>query len=139
MKNMAFKVVERLFIVVYGTTNPTDEEWVRYLDACQEHGLDRTVQLIFTDGGGPDSSQRKYLNQLLDGRMVPVAVVSSSSAIRSVVTALSWFNRQIKAFSPGALRDAISYLQIPPGRFERIAREVDILRLELVADRRASA
>src|SRR5580700_663486 len=131
MKNMAFKVIDRLFLVVFGASNPTDDEWVDYLDVTRQHGIDRTTQLIFTDGGGPTSTQRKYLNDLLAGRTVPVAVISASATIRGVVTALSWFNRRIKAFPPSGLADALAYLEIPATRAELIAREMNKLRLTL--------
>ena len=139
MKNVAIKVIDRLFLVVYGASNPTDEEWKYYLEVTQQHGIDRTTQLIFTDGGGPTSTQRKYLNDLLAGRTVPVAVVSSSVRVRGTVTALSWFNRKIRAFPPTALREAVAYLEIPASRTDLIARELEQLRRELGRGRRASA
>jgi hypothetical protein len=89
------------------------------------------MQLVCTDGGGPTAAQGRRLNDLLDGRTVPVAIVSSSARVRGTVTALSWFNRRIKAFSPSALHDAIAYLEIPVSREELIEREVDKLRLLL--------
>jgi hypothetical protein len=83
--------------------------------------------------------QRRILNDVLAGRAVPVAVVSSSPRIRAVVTALSWFNRRIKAFPPTGLRDAIAYLEIPASRTDLIMREMAKLRHELGQDHRASA
>lgn len=139
MKNMAFKVIDRLFIVVYGTHDPTDEEWVSYLKDVERHGIDRTMQLIATEGGGPTSTQRRYLNDLLAGRSVPVAVMSGSTAIRGMVTALSWFNRKIRAFPPTGLADALAYLEIPLSRIELIEREMGKLRTSLGRDERATA
>jgi hypothetical protein len=139
MKNMAITVIDRLFIVVYGTTNPTDEEWRDYLALVERHGIDRTMQLIATDGGGPTSVQRRILNEILAGRAVPVAVVSGNARIRGTVTALSWFNRSIRAFPPSGLRDAIAYLEIPASRTDLIMREMARLRHELGQGRRATA
>ena len=139
MKNMAFKVIDRLFLVVYGTANPSDEEWDAYLDLVKRHGIDRTMQLIFTDGGEPSAPQRRVLNELLGGRPVPVAVVSGSVRVRGTVTALSWFNRKIRAFPPSAMGDAIAYLEIPASRTDLIEREVRQLQAELGRGRRASA
>jgi hypothetical protein len=136
---MAFKVIDRLFIVVYGPHDPTDAEWESYLADVEHHGIDRTMQLISTEGGGPTSTQRRYLNDLLAGRSVPVAVMSGSAAIRGVVTALSWFNRKIRAFPPTGLRDAIAYLEIPGSRTELIEREMAKLRLSLGQGERATA
>jgi hypothetical protein len=139
MKNVGIKVIDRLFIVVYGATNPTDDEWGGYLDLVERHGIERTMQLICTDGGEPTSVQRRQLNELLGGRTVPVAVVSGSARVRGTVTALSWFNRKIKAFPPSGLREAIAYLEIPATRTELIEREIDVLRAELGQGRRVSA
>ncbi len=130
-KTMTFKLIDRLFIVVYGAEEVTDEEWTSYLEVVESHGIDRTTQLIFTDGGGPNAAQCMYLNNLLAGRSPPVAVVSASAEIRGVVTALSWFNRKIRAFSPSGLREAIAYLQIPPDRLGLIEREAAKLRRSL--------
>lgn len=139
MKNLAIKVIDRLFIVVYGTHDPTDEEWSAYLDLAERHGIEQTMQLICTDGGEPTATQRRQLNEILDGRTVPVAVVSGSTRVRGTVTALSWFNRKIKAFPPSGLRDAIDYLEIPASRADLIEREIRQLRAELDQGSRASA
>jgi len=139
MKHMAYKVIDRLFVVVFGTAEPSDDEWTTYLAVVERHGIDRTMQLIVTDGGVPSYGQRKYLNERLAGRSVPVAVVSGSRRIVTVVTAMSWFNREIKAFPPSGFREAIAYLQIPASRTELIEREIERLKLELDNDRRATA
>jgi len=139
MKTMAANVIDRLFIVVYGTANPTDEEWDEYLDLVKRHGVDRTMQLIYTDGGEPSAPQRRVLNELLAGRPVPVAVISPLVRVRGTVTALSWFNRKIRAFPPSAWRDAIAYLDIPGSRADLIEREVAKLRLQVGLPMPASA
>ena len=139
MKNIAYKVIDRLFIVVYGGKDPTDDEWVGYLREVERHGIERTVQLISTDGGGPTVTQRRYLNELLAGRAVPVAVMSGSTPIRGMVTALSWFNREIRAFPPTVLSDALDYLQVPQSRIDLIQREMLKLRASLGSDERATA
>lgn len=139
MRNIAIKVVDRLFIVVYGPDGPSDEEWEGYLKDVERHGIDRTQQLIVTPGGGPSAAQRTRLNALLAGRSVPVAVMSDSTRIRSVVTALSWFNRLIRAFPLTGLHDALAYLEIPASRADLIDREIRRLRGSLGGDERAIA
>lgn len=139
MRNIAIRVVDRLFIVVYGTRDPTDDEWRSYLALVRQHGVERTMQLIVTDGGRPTSAQDRQLTELLDGRPVPVAVVTGSARVRVTVAAQSWFNKQIQAFPQHGLRDALEYLEIPLSRTELIEREVARLREELTQDRRASA
>jgi hypothetical protein len=130
-RNLAIRVVDQLFIVAYGSTSPTDAEWSSYLDLAQRHGIDRTQQLIFTEGGAPTSAQRRQLAALLDGRAVPVAVLSSSARVRVTVAALSFFNAQVKAFPPSALPDALDFLEVPASRAEMIADALQKLRAEL--------
>jgi len=52
--------------------------------------------------------QKTTDSYFIAGRTVPVAVISGSATIRGVVTALSWFNRKIKAFPPSGLGDALA-------------------------------
>jgi hypothetical protein len=131
MKNMQFKVVGDTFIVVYGARNPTNEEWEEYLAEVERQGFERTVQLIVTEGGGPDSTQRKLLNEKLKGRSVPVAVISKNPIIRGVVTALSWFNTKIRAFVPSNFADALRHLGIREAEGKTLEREVNELRIGL--------
>jgi hypothetical protein len=138
MKTMAVKVVDRLFIVVYGAAAPSDEEWGAYLRLVERHGVEQTLQLVFTDGGEPTTAQRRRLSELLAGCTVPVAVLSGSPRVRVTVTALSWFNRRIKAFPPSGLRDALAYLEVPASREGLIEREVSILKREIGAERETS-
>jgi hypothetical protein len=131
MKKMAYKAVDTLFIVVYGHMNPTDEEWYGYMGAVRQRGMDKTVQLNVTEGGGPNSSQRKYLNDLLNGRTVPVSVLSGSVTVRGITTALGWFNRGIKVFQPSELPAALEHLGIPEHQVNLISRYISDLRGEL--------
>jgi hypothetical protein len=131
MRNVAIKVIDRVVLVAYGRGNPTDDEWAGYLDVIQRNGVDRTVQIIVTDGGEPTSAQRHRLNEVLAGRAVPVAVISRSARVRGTVTALSWFNRKIKAFPPSGLREAIAYLEIPSTRADLIEAELRKLQTEV--------
>jgi hypothetical protein len=129
-RNLAIQVVDQLFIVAYGATSPTDEEWSSYLGLVQRHGIE-TQHIVFTEGGAPTSAQRHQLAALLNGRTVPVAVLSSSARMRATVTALSWFNPRIKAFPPSALSDALDFLDVPASRADLIADALHKLQAEL--------
>ena len=137
MKTLAFKVIDRLFLVAYGTESPSDGEWTEYLAEVLGHGIDRTMQIIVTQGGEPTRAQRRELNDLLGGRTVPVAVLSPSARVRGTVTALSWLNKKIRAFPPSAIRDAIAYLEIPASRADLIETELLKLQAEVHEGRRS--
>jgi hypothetical protein len=131
-RTLVFEVLDRTFIVAYGTEVPTEEEWRIYLDAVKRHGIDRTMQLIYTEGGGPSAKQRRSLDALLCGRSVPVAVLSDNVELRGMIAALSWFNHRIRAFPTADLEGAVAFLEIPSSRTELIERVVIKLRRLLV-------
>lgn len=134
-RTLTFKVIDRLFLVVYGTEAPTDEEWAVYLAEIERQGVDHTMQIVVTDGGGPTEAQRKHLERLIAAHEVPVAVLTDSAAIRAMVGLMSWFNRRLRAFMPGELRAALAHLEIPTSRAELIAREIANLRQLLGPER----
>ena len=131
MKTIATKVLDRLILAVYATRNPSDKEWDDYLRLIEQHGIDRSKQLIATEGGAPTSGQRRRLKELLGGRRVPVAVISRNALVRGSVTGLTWFNSKIQAFPPSGLRDALAHLDITASRAKLIDGELHKLRNEL--------
>jgi hypothetical protein len=134
MKNLAYCVVDRLFIVVYGDRDPGNDEWWGYIEEIKRHGVERTMHLIFTSGGGPLAPQRRYLSEVLAGRTVPVAVISPNPAVRFMVTVMSWFNRNIRAFPTSGLYDALDFLEVPTSRADLIGKRVVQFRSELMKD-----
>ena len=124
MRTMAATVIDRLVIVAYGAGPPTEPEWLDYVRLIARQGVERTMQLVFTEGGEPTAVQRRQLDALFAGRAVPVAIVSDSARVRGTAMLLSWVNRQVKAFRPSQLGDALAYLEIPTTRGDLIEREL---------------
>lgn len=124
MPNLAVQVIDRLFIVVYGARDPTDDEWTSYLALVESHGIERTMQLVLSDGAEPTLPQRHLLQRVLAGRAVPVAVVSRSARVRGVATMLGWLNVKMKAFKATEVEEALAYLEIPGSRVPLILEEV---------------
>lgn len=110
MKSMNFKVLDKVLVLVHTAENPNDEEWMSYVREIQRQGKDLLPQIVLTEGGRPNTVQRKALTDVLAGRSVKVAVLSEQAMVRGVVTAIGWFNKDIKAFSPSNLSPAMSYL-----------------------------
>ncbi|HEY6559062.1 MAG TPA: hypothetical protein VI072_17380 [Polyangiaceae bacterium] len=70
------------------------------------------------------------LNTLMGGRTVPTAVVSSSMAVRFVISVFALTNPGIRGFAPSHLGDAIAYLELKPDEcalVEAIARRLSRL------------
>jgi hypothetical protein len=120
MKNFKFKVVGNLLVSVYNENPPTNEEAEAALESFRQMTFDRLRALSFTKGGTHTAAQRKQLNDVLAGRELKTAVVTDVRLVRGVVTAMSWFNKSIKVFTPETWEDAFAYLEIPPGQFDRI-------------------
>ncbi len=125
---LAVKVLDRLFLVAHGTEAPGDEEWRRCLALIEQHGVERTMMLVYTEGGWPSAAQRRALDALLAGR-VPIAVISRSTLVRIRVAALSWMRgSRIKVFPESGLLSALAYLEVPASRAQLVTREAARLR-----------
>lgn len=131
--SMGATVIDRMFLVVYGTTGPNDEDWARFLKLVEEQGIVRTMLLVFSEGGEPTPMQRRQLDTLVDGRVIPIAIITTSTRARGTVLALSWCNRKTNAFEPSQVREALTYLEIPVSRQELIETWVRRLRAEITA------
>lgn len=131
MKNLAFKIIGNLSIAVHNNRTPTDTEVHEYCVALAKHDVRQLRALIFTDGGAPNSTQRNEVNSVLKGREHPTAVVSDDRMVRGIVTAFSWFNSKIRAFSPANINEALDYLGVPPAEHDRVIAEAKKLRAVL--------
>jgi hypothetical protein len=118
MKTMVTRVQGGTIISLHNALPPTREDWSEYMEALRDliarHGgkTESLSRLVLTDGGSPNPAQRGEVNRFLDGRQLRVAIITDSTMVRSVVTALSWFNSLIKAFSPEALNAAFEHLKV---------------------------
>jgi hypothetical protein len=109
---VAVEVVGPTLVVVHGVAHPDDKDWEIYLGALRANMDAIGAQLIVTDGGSPNSAQRRASIEVAAGRPLPVtAVVTSSVLVRGVVSALGWIMKEkIRAFAPGELDDACAFI-----------------------------
>lgn len=136
MKTMAHAVVGTLIITVHTAQAPSAEEWAEYVKELKKvsGGVKDYTQLrniVFTDGGAPNSAQRKAVNDIVSSRSVTSAIVSSSSLVRSVVTAFSWFNSLIKVYAPEEVDDAYRHLRLSSYEIELVEKRLTMLRTQL--------
>lgn len=131
MKTMAFKVAGGLFLIVHTKDPPTDDEWTSYVKLVDKQGAEPLPQIVFTEGGGPSAKQRRDFTEMLNGRKIPVVVLTDSTMIRGIVTAISWFNDKLKTFPPVQIKDAFRYLRVPESAWPQIEDELGKLRKEL--------
>jgi hypothetical protein len=132
-KTMAYKLHKRIMILVHAKDAPSDDEWKVYLkDATMSRD---TIQgfLVVSEGGGPNTVQRAEMNEALEveKRGPKTAVVTVSRIGRGIVTALSWFNPGIKAFSTINVPAALDYLGMPKPDHDGLLLELKRLKSEL--------
>lgn len=82
--------------------SPSNDDFSKYLEFLT-HDLKHSVKprcIVYERYEGITASQRQLLREVI-GRYSPViAVITASGTARVIVTALSWFHDQIRAFSP---------------------------------------
>jgi hypothetical protein len=125
------RVSATLAVAVYGDDSPIQDEWEVYLATM------RTLQpgyrmVIFSSGGGPTTMQRRDLEQITEGQdSARVAVITRSLLARGIVTAIRWFNREIKAFDPSHRQEAFVFLKLNKGEVEEVLRFAMAMAKEL--------
>jgi hypothetical protein len=112
MKTMTFAMDGDIMIVLHTATPPSELEWSAWLSALRLLPKQRLKLLIFTDGGVPNTLQRGTFLDVLADSQPAIAVVSNAPAVRGVVTAISWFNKNVKLFAPSNLADAFAHLGV---------------------------
>jgi hypothetical protein len=138
--NVAWKFDGRLSVMIHGPGNPTNLEWQRFLRDAVDRGTGTHWRnLVVSYGGRPDGEQRKQLAEMLKGRAAPTAIMTSSGIARAAVLALSFFNRQMRAFGMDDFDGACSYLALTAHERERAQRMRVELTQELGLTGRAAA
>jgi hypothetical protein len=140
IKTSVARLVDNVVVVVHTSLPPSNEEWNSYMQTVVAAGrahsgdLMRCRQLVMTDGGGPNSAQRAAAQKTaaqVNGEAMPVAVVSSSTLVRGIVTAFNWFNMNMKVFSPVDVRAAFDFLRVKESTVQAIWAALDSIQDEL--------
>jgi hypothetical protein len=123
---MVFDCVGLLQIVVHDDGPPDHATWTSYLEQSRQL-LERAAAdhagmtaLIISDRGVPSTEQRAEFLRLLNGRQVPVALISRSVLIRAVVASVNLFNPAMRSFSPDKLTAALSHVGVDPARHREL-------------------
>ena len=107
-------------LAMHDATAPPSDAWSRYIADYEAIGvkLDWGPELCggiaVTDGGGPGPAQRRLVQARLIGSHPHIrgSVITSSTLVQGVVTALGWLGGDIKAFAPGMVVDALDHLRL---------------------------
>jgi hypothetical protein len=109
---MCFDWADTLLLMAHTKKTPEDASWsavCRSLaDTINEKGAIRT--LVFTDGGGPSSSQRQEMANLVHPTKYRAAVFSTAPSVRFIVTSLTFINPMIRSFAPNEWQRGLEHL-----------------------------
>jgi len=132
---MGFRTVGDIVVVRHTKEAPTGDEWNAFIGRCRRtlDRYDKMRGLIISEGGGPNSDQRGDVNELLAGRPQRVAVLNRSRWVRGVVTALSWFNPEIRAFALDQTDAAFEHLHLTTAERDAVAAALREITSELSA------
>lgn len=133
--SFAFAVLPDLEVLLsyQGPRDPSDEEWARYLTVLDR--LHRTPNdyryLTVSAGGLPSASQQSKVKAVTHGRSPAVAIVSSSIAIRFVVSVLALVNPKVQCFRPDQLDKAYQHLNLAAAAVPRVEATLERLKAEV--------
>lgn len=139
-KTMAFGIINVFVVIVHNEQTPSDEDWRSWVEFNFKNVVEKTPvgrYLIVSEGGAPTSAQRKMLHESMaaplskDPTSIRTAVVTPSTFVRGVVTAMSWLDPIFRAFSPQDIASAYKYLGIPPDYHPDVERMIASLKAEL--------
>lgn len=127
-----------LVLMAHNSSTLSDEEWDRnYLEPIRvmkaRGGLETCANIVFAEGKGPSAHQRSEGNAIFGGGhyQFKVAVITGSVMVRGAVTALSWFNPLIRAFSPRDWERAFHHVRLHSTEFKRILAAAAQLRARI--------
>lgn len=133
MKTVASDYLHGTVLVAHGPGEPSDEDWAAYLDLIGKNLPEVQGQIVWSLGGAPTATQRGDARELVspDGHVPPTAVMTSSIAVRGIVTIFNWFYpKRFKSFSLDNVEGALDYVEV--GSWRRNEVELALKALQMV-------
>lgn len=124
-------------LYISGKGPPSEADWSEYLvwlkEAAKPTSLKPEVRtLVYDRSTGPNAAQRKQLNDATMGWKLRVAVVTPSTIVRHMVTAMNWFKKDsYEAFALEDLDRALTFMGTPPGLMNEVKQSIRGLAAEL--------
>jgi hypothetical protein len=128
---MVYSTAERVLIGVHSARDPSDDDWRGWLERVRDAPGDKPNVFVYTAGGAPNSKQRKALFEAAGDRGFRASIVSPSRVALAIGTAISWFYRDLRTFSPAQVDRALGYLELDEHAAEAVLRAARALAQEL--------
>jgi hypothetical protein len=132
MKTFAFELSGRVIVWCGTQVTPSVDEWNAYVKVVRDHVARHTspCSLVWANGGGPSTLQRRQLGDVVPAR-TQVSIVVQNPIERGIATAFMWLVRGTKVFAPGELPAALDHLALTPRERELVAAALERLRAEV--------
>ena len=130
MKTMLLEIRGDVLITVQGDMPLSDPDWDDFLRVVAS-ATHVKAYLFSSDNHGPSAKQRAKLQSNRAVFPLPKAVVTTSMAVRGIVTATSWLGTNIRAFSPDHIDDAFDYLGLSPASRPAVLECVALMKTRL--------
>ena len=117
---MRWKQISGTQLIVHAKLQPDPAEWDAMIRDCRTLGRRHERTLVFADVTLSAEQRRQVADVHKVAGTRAVAVVTSSSLSRMIVTALSWMNSVHRAFEPREVNAALDYLQVPPAERQEL-------------------
>ncbi|HEX2573555.1 MAG TPA: hypothetical protein VH877_28660 [Polyangia bacterium] len=114
-KPVVFKwIIEGNLMVTCSTAGEmVPERWREYINELRDKKITKVLGLNL-GSVSLNSVQRREVGSLVQSQGIVSAVVTDDRMIRGVVTAISWFGGNVKAYSWDELKEAIKFLGVGP-------------------------
>ena len=138
MPTLAYSKVGRVIVFACGDAPLDNAEWEAYLRFIgRELRMDVfNCSLVYAKSAQPTPVQREKLNKAISsfsqaGRLKS-AVLTESLLVRTVITAMQWFNREtFRVFAPNDMGSALQFLNLDAGECQAVTASLTKLKASL--------
>jgi len=117
-RGLVSSIVGSVLLLCENKESPSDWEWDECLGLLVELKTknrqtgEQVKVLVSTQGGGPNTAQRKRLETVLAGDPCPTAVISDSLKLRFISAAVALFNSDHRGFTTAERLEAYKFLRL---------------------------
>jgi hypothetical protein len=116
-------------VIVHDSETPSDEEWASWVSEYRITAAKLKGVLVYSLGGGPNGKQRSEFTPIFSelDHIPPTCIVTSSVAMRGIVTAIRWFvpqSRHVKIYPLADLDRALADLGLAQDVRAEVTRSV---------------
>jgi hypothetical protein len=121
--------VESVAVIVHDSQVPNDDEWAAWVREYRVIAGKLRAILVYSLGGGPNGKQRGDLTAIFPelSNIPHTYIVTSSVAMRGIVTAIGWFlpqDRRVKTYPITELSRALADINVSPRGSAEITRVI---------------